>query len=203
MFWLDNISELMNPIIIPDINMTIEEKINAIIRAIIFVGLICTLLFNDMRYILFIIIIMIVSILIINYQYDKNKKIEKYLDLNDLDIVDNKKCIKPTENNPFMNPNILTTKKGNQEYAACSIHNKNINKNINKYFYEKIFRNADDIYDKSALDRQFYTVPSTTIPNNRERLGDWLYNRGPSCKEGNGSKCYNNLYNDIKNNVQI
>jgi len=47
MFWLDNISELMNPIIIPDINMTIEEKINAIIRAIIFVGLICTLVFND------------------------------------------------------------------------------------------------------------------------------------------------------------
>ena len=203
MFWLDNISELMNPIIIPDINMTIEEKINAIIRAIIFVGLICTLIFNDTRYILFIIIIMIVSILIINYQYDKNKKIEKYLDLNDLDIVDNKKCIKPTENNPFMNPNILTTKKGNQEYGACSIHNKNINKNINKYFYEKIFRNADDIYDKSTLDRQFYTVPSTTIPNNREKLGDWLYNRGPSCKEGNGSKCYNNLYNDIKNSVQI
>jgi hypothetical protein len=203
MFWLDNISELMNPIIIPDINMTIEEKINAIIRAIIFVGLICTLVFNDTRYILFIIIIMIVSILIINYQYEKNKKIEKYLDLNDLDIVDNKKCIKPTENNPFMNPNILTTKKGNQECGACSIHNKNINKNINKYFYEKIFRNADDIYDKSTLDRQFYTVPSTTIPNNREKLGDWLYNRGPSCKEGNGSKCYNNLYNDIKNSLQI
>tara|TARA_B100000497_G_scaffold96116_1_gene107921 strand:- start:5 stop:445 length:441 start_codon:yes stop_codon:yes gene_type:complete len=146
---------------------------------------------------------MIISILIINYQYEKNKKIEKYLDLNDLDIVDNKKCIKPTENNPFMNPNILTTKKGNQEYAACSIHNKNVNKNINKYFYEKIFRNADDIYDKSTLDRQFYTVASTTIPNNREKLGDWLYNRGPSCKEGNGSKCYNNLYNDIKNSVQI
>lgn len=203
MFWLDNISEFMNPIIIPDINMTIEEKINAIIRAIIFVGLICTLVFNDTRYILFIIIIMIVSILIINYQYDKNKKIEKYLDLNDLDIVDNTKCIKPTGNNPFMNPNILTTKKGNQEYGACSIHNKNINKNINKYFYEKIFRNADDIYDKSTLDRQFYTVPSTTIPNNREKLGDWLYNRGPSCKEGNSSKCYNNLYNDIKNSVQI
>lgn len=203
MFWLDNISELMNPVIIPDINMTIEEKINAIIRAIIFIGLICTLVFNDTRYILFVIIIMIVSILIINYQYEKNKKIEKYLDLNDLDIVDNKKCIKPTENNPFMNPNILTTKKGNQEYAACSIHNKNVNKNINKYFYEKIFRNADDIYDKSTLDRQFYTVASTTIPNNREKLGDWLYNRGPSCKEGNGSKCYNNLYNDIKNSVQI
>lgn len=203
MFWLDNISELMNPIIIPDINMTIEDKINAIIRAIIFVGLICTLVFNDTRYVLFVIILMIISILIINYQYEKNKKIEKYLNLNDLDIVNNKKCIKPTENNPFMNPNILTTKKGNEDYEACSINNKNVNKNINKFFYQKIFRNANDIYDKSTLDRQFYTVPSTTIPNDREKLGEWLYDRGPSCKEGNGMKCYNNLYNNIKNGVQI
>ena len=122
---------------------------------------------------------------------------------NDLDIINNKKCVKPTENNPFMNPNILTTKKGNEDYEACSIINKNVNKNINKFFYQKIFRNADDIYDKSTLDRQFYTVPSTTIPNDREKLGEWLYDRGPSCKEGNGMKCYNNLYNNIKNGVQI
>nr|QPI16561.1 MAG: hypothetical protein NIOZUU159_00050 [Virus NIOZ-UU159] len=203
MFWLDNIFELMNPVLTPDINMTIEDKINAIIRAIIFVGLICTLVFNDTRYVLFVIILMIISILIINYQYEKNKKIEKYLNLNDLDIVNNKKCIKPTENNPFMNPNILTTKKGNEDYEACSINNKNVNKNINKFFYQKIFRNADDIYDKSTLDRQFYTVPSTTIPNDREKLGEWLYVRGPTCKEGNGIKCYNNLYNNIKNGVQI
>ena len=73
MFWLDNIFELMNPVLTPDINMTIEDKINAIIRAIIFVGLICTLVFNDTRYVLFVIIVMIISILIINYQYEKNK----------------------------------------------------------------------------------------------------------------------------------
>ena len=111
MFWLDNISELMNPVIIPDINMTIEDKINAIIRAIIFVGLIYTLVFNDTRYVLFVIILMIISILIINYQYEKNKKIEKYLNLNDLDIVNNKKCIKSTENNPFYEPKYINYKK--------------------------------------------------------------------------------------------
>ena len=79
MFWIDNINELLNPVIIPNINMTIEEKINTIVRAVLFVGIICTLVLNDTRYILFIIIIMIVSILLINYQYEKNSKIEKYL----------------------------------------------------------------------------------------------------------------------------
>lgn len=197
MFWLDNINKLSMNNLIPDINMTIEEKINAIVRAVLFVGIICTLIFNDSRYILFIIIIMVLSILIINYQYDKNKKIEKYLNLNYYDIVNNKKCVKPTKNNPFMNPDI--TNINNEKYESCSINDVNTNENINNLFYSSVFRDSTDIYDKSSLDRQFYTVPSTSIPNDRETLGEWLYNRGPSCKEGSGEKCYNNLYNNIKN----
>jgi hypothetical protein len=87
--------------------MTIEEKINAIIRLILFIGIIATLIFNDSRYILFILIIMLISILIYNYQTDKNKKIEKYLNDNDLDIINNEKCVKPTQENPFMNPSLI------------------------------------------------------------------------------------------------
>ncbi len=162
MFWLDNINKLSMNNLIPDINMTIEEKINAIVRAVLFVGIICTLIFNDSRYILFIIIIMVLSILIINYQYDKNKKIEKYLNLNYYDIVNNKKCVKPTKNNPFMNPDI--TNINNEKYESCSINDINTNKNINNLFYSSVFRDSTDIYDKSSLDRQFYTVPSTSIP---------------------------------------
>jgi hypothetical protein len=203
MFWIDNINELLNPVIIPNINMTIEEKINTIVRAVLFVGIICTLVLNDTRYILFIIIIMIVSILLINYQYEKNSKIEKYLNSNDIDIVDNKKCIKPTESNPFMNPNLININDINKDLKACSIDNKKIDKDKNELFFKKVFRNSNDIYGKTSSARQFYTVPSTTIPNEREKLGSWLYERGPSCKEGNGNKCYTNLYNNIKNNMHI
>ena len=203
MFWLDNVNELIKPILTPDINMTVEEKINAIIRAVLFIGIIATLVFHDTRYVLFVIIIMILSIFLFNYEYQKNRKIEKYLDYNDLDIINNKKCVKPTISNPFMNPNILTIKDGNKDYHACSIENKNINDSMNKFFYENVFRETDDLYDKSSLDRQFYTVPSTTFPNNREKLGEWLYDRGPSCKENNGAHCYNNLYNNIKNSDKV
>ena len=58
MFWLDNLNELFNPILYPNMNMTIDEKINAIIRLILFTGIIATLIFNDSRYILFIFIYM-------------------------------------------------------------------------------------------------------------------------------------------------
>jgi hypothetical protein len=194
MFWLDNLNELFNPILYPNVNMTIDEKINAIIRLILFTGIIATLIFNDSRYILFIFIIMLISILIYNYQIDKNKRIEKYLNDNDLDIINNEKCIKPTQENPFMNPSLI----GNNKYKSCSIENEKIKDDIDYYFNNNVFRETDDLYDKSLLDRQFYTVPSTTIPNNREVLTSWLYDRGPSCKENNGEQCYNNLYNDIK-----
>jgi len=198
MFWLDNLNELFKPILIPDATMTLDDKLNAIIRFIIFIGIIATLIFNDTRYVLFVIIIMILTIFMYNYQSEKNKKIEKYLDTNDLDIVNNKKCIKPTQSNPFMNPNILSIKEGNENYQACSINTDRIKKSMNSYFNEKVFRDTNDIYDKASSERQFYTVASTTIPNHREHLGEWLYDRGPSCKENN-LKCYNNIYNDIKN----
>ena len=204
MFWLDNLNILTIPILIPDINMSFEDKLNAIIRGLLFLGIILTLVFNDSKYILFVLIIMIISIIIYNYQTDKNKKIEKYLNENNLDIIDNKKCIKPTKSNPFMNPNILDSKydENNNMFSSCSIENSKINKNMNEFFNENVFRETDDLYNKSLLSRQFYTMPSTTIPNEQGKLGDWLYNTGPSCKE-NGLTCYDNLYNDIRRSTHL
>ena len=195
MFWLDNLNILTIPLLIPDINMTFEDKLNAIIRGLLFLGIIFTLVFNDSKYILFVLIIMIISIIIYNYQYEKNKLIDKYLNENNLEIINNKKCVKPTQSNPFMTPNVLN--ENNNMFSACSIENSKISKNMDDYFNQNVFRETDDLYNKSLLPRQFYTVPSTTIPNEREKLGDWLYNKGPSCKE-NGLKCYDNIYNDIR-----
>lgn len=131
---------------------------------------------------------------------EKNKKIEKYLNDNDLDIINNEKCVKPTQENPFMNPSLIGN---NNKYDSCSIENEHIKDNIDYFFNKNVFRETDDIYDKSLLDRQFYTVPSTSIPNNREKLASWLYDRGPSCKENNGEQCYDNLYNNIKNTAHF
>lgn len=204
MFWLDNLNILTLPVLIPDINMTFEEKLNSIIRSLLFLGIIFTLVFNDSKYILFVLIIMIISIIIYNYQYEKNRQIEKYLNDNNLDIINNKKCIKPTKENPFMNLNILNGKYDgdNNMFSACSIENSKISKNIDKYFSENVFRDTDDLYNKSLLPRQFYTMPSTTIPNKREKLGDWLYNKGPSCKENN-LKCYDVKYNDLRRSSHL
>jgi hypothetical protein len=97
-----------------------------------------------------------------------------------------------------MNPNLINTK---NKFKSCSIENERVMNSINSNFEENIFRETDDIYNKSSLDRNFYTMPSTTIPSEREKYTEWLYERGSSCKENNGEQCYNNLYNNIKNAV--
>ena len=81
MFWLDNFNELFKPILYPNINMSLDEKINAVVRLILFIGIITTLVFNDSRYILFVFIIMIISIIIYNYQSEKNSKFEKFFSM--------------------------------------------------------------------------------------------------------------------------
>ena len=52
----------------------------------------------------------------------------------------------------------------------------------------------DDIYSKYNSQRQFYTMPNTSIPNKQKEFALWLYNRGPTCKEGNGYQCFANMH---------
>jgi hypothetical protein len=61
-----------------------------------------------------------------------------------------------------------------------------------------MFQNVDDIYNTQTSSRQFYTIPSSKIPNDQTLFANWLYNRGPTCKENNGIVCYNNLYKDLR-----
>lgn len=198
MFWIENLQELWKNSLTPNNYMTIEEKINAVMRFVIVIGIMATLIFNDSTYILFVLIIMMLSIVIFNYHQERVAESEKYLNTKDIDIIDNQKCYKPSIHNPFMNPNITHITENADEIKNCPIDNSDVNNAMKKYFYAHVFRETDDIYDKNLLERQFYTMPSTTIPNEREKLGDWLYNRGASCKENNGVQCYNNMYQEIR-----
>lgn len=203
MIWLENLSELTIPNFIPNNYMKFEEKLNTIIRLVLLIGIVSMLIFNDSKYILFSLIIMILSILLYNHYYENNLQTEKYLNKNNLGFIDNKVCIKPTENNPFMNPNLTDIGDDMGTIKTCSIENIEVQKSMKDIFYSKIFRDSDDIYDKNPLERQFYTVPSTTIPNDMNLLGEWLYERGPTCKENNGIRCYNNQFHDVRKSSHL
>jgi len=178
---------------LPLINMTFKEKLLAIVNLIIFLSLIFSLIFRNIIFILLGIILLIFLFYI--YLFDEQNKINtnETLSNRNLGFYDNKICVKPSLDNPFMNPSIIDYNNNNNNIKACPFNKEEINTNINTYFKENVFKDINDIYERNFSERQFYTVPSTTIPNDRKSYQEWLYYRDKTCKENNGIQCYNNI----------
>lgn len=183
-FWYNNIDILWKDdnwkIIIPSSNMGLNEKLNALVRLSILIGVIQWMLSYNSKFLYIPIICAILSILI-----HENKNIsEKFTNNNEIDTV------KPTKDNPLMNYNIITDfPKRNP--AEKSYNNPKIKDNIKEKFNNNLYRDVSDLYGKNNSQRQFYTMPSTTNPNNQTAFAKWCFDTGPTCKEDT-IKCVNN-----------
>ena len=109
--------------------------------------------------------------------------------------INNKKVVKPTVDNPFMNPSPVAPRDIGPPLAPLS---KKTEKLIENTFNTNLFKDANDIFNHRNGFRQFYTVPGNTFPNNRDTFMKWCYSRPKACKEGNGEQCYDNLYRDLR-----
>ena len=92
-----------------------------------------------------------------------------------------------------MNPSLADLTFNPDKPGACDVTNDKIKENIDNKFNRRIFKDVNDLFNNQSSQRQFYTVASTTIPNDQGGFADWLYNRGPSCKDGNGDQCWRNV----------
>ena len=108
----------------------------------------------------------------------------------------NYSCKKPTKDNPFMNPDIDDYEK-NEPVVACNTDDEDIPEKITKSFKEDMYLNYDDTFEKKNFQRQFLTIPNTTIPNHQTEFAEWLFKTDEICKE-NQEKCLK--YTDIRYN---
>ena len=195
--WYNDIQQFITSqnyfVIIPLSQMSLEDKLNAILRFFLYFGIVLALLKNNYKYLLFPIIVGLLTIIIYKYEQNKKKIIETELERNSLDIVENKVCTRVTVDNPFMNPSLVDLTFNPDKPGACDVTNDKIKDNIDDKFNRRIFRDVNDLFNNQTSQRQFYTVASTTIPNDQGGFADWLYNRGPSCKDGNGDQCWRNV----------
>ncbi len=110
----------------------------------------------------------------------------------------------PTPRNPFMNvlptdyPRNVYSKvhEKSQEYnpdrpAAAPTDDPMVNAQLDDFFRTNFFNDPTDVFGKNQSQRQFITMPSTTIPNDRESYQNWLYKMYPEpCKAGGREACY-------------
>ena len=174
--------------------MTFKAQIISIAVFIVIIGLILSLITRHIAFLLFGIIIDLFLLYV--YMYDKHVKKEtrEQLEIQNRDIINDTICIKPTKNNPFMNPTIVDISNNtNKNYKACDIDNVRVKNAIDTYFSGGVYRDVNDLYDRHFSSRQFYTTPATSIPNDQEAFSKWLYARRKTCKENNGEQCFNNI----------
>jgi hypothetical protein len=83
---------------------------------------------------------------------------------------------------------------------ACDSSSPSVKNEIETNFNNNLFRDVQDVFGKSSSQRQFFTMPWTTIPNDRESFQQWLYLSPATCKE-NSDNCLN--YEDIRGKPQV
>jgi len=96
----------------------------------------------------------------------------------------------PTPRNPFMNVLIDEIKYNPTRAEAAPIDSPTVKATLDDFFRVQWFSDPTDVFGKSQSQRQFITMPSSTIPNDRESLQNWLYKiPGKTCKEGGREAC--------------
>lgn len=199
-FWLDDPALFISDYekvfkIIPEKHMSLTEQLNATLRFSIYFSVVIFIIKHDVRTFLFIIFIAFLTILIKNNT--DNEKWNKKKLMENLELSENKNtgefCNKSTKDNPFMNVMFDDYLKFPNRPPACNITKDSVKKKTEKNFASAIFNDVEDIYGRNTHNRQFFTMPVTTIPNDQKKFAESLYMRNPST-EATHKQRHNNYY---------
>lgn len=96
----------------------------------------------------------------------------------------------PSGKNPFMNVLVDEIKYNPKRAPAASVLNPSVSVKLDDFFHTEFVNDPTDVFGKTQSQRQFYTMPSTTVPNDQGSYQDWLYKiPGKTCKEGGREAC--------------
>jgi hypothetical protein len=207
-FWGTNPNILISSLdFFPVETMTYSQKLNAITRAVIVLGIILFLLTQNVR-LLAVLAITVASLYFIGR--DKTKEQEKFTPAEEVlkqhGIIrdDDNLFDQPDPTNPFSNPLIGgdPTKKPAPPAFSEKINEK-ILKNAKTMVQElnpgqpdiadKLFQDLGEQYVFEQSMRQFNSNPSTTVANDQTGFAEFCYGSMVSCREGNLFACSRNL----------
>ena len=201
--WYKDIKNLINEKtydkFFPSASMTYTEKLNSIVRLSIYFAIILLVIKKDTNVLFVPLLAAIFTYMLYVGDIKKIKAGEDFLTTMNLqkDVHTSELCHKPTDNNPFMNILMSDYTQNPKRAKACDVSQAPVRKMTQKYFNHNLYRDVSDVFHKNASDRNYYTMPSTEIPNAQDKFLKFTYNIDQTCKEGNGRICYANSYRNI------
>jgi len=199
-FWTNDISILFQydrlEFFWPKQDMHIDEKLNSLVRLALYISIALSLNSKNTNWFFLFIIALILSIVINKYTENHNYR-EHLSNKGNL----KKDYVIPTKNNPFMNVLVTDYKDNPHRDSEISKHvyfdndeeRGKIQKSIKQNFKNNLYKDVSDVFGRMNSERQFYTTPITTIPNDQGGFASWLYGRPKTCKENSGEQCYKNI----------
>lgn len=103
--------------------------------------------------------------------------------------------VQPTQANPYMNVLMSDYARFPNRPPAADLGVPQVSQNAETCWEHDLYRDQNDVFNRNTTSRQFFTMPNTTIPNDQEGFARWLYQRGPTCKEGSGDACNARVFN--------
>lgn len=182
--------------ILPESGTPLQEQINAMMRFAIYFGVLLSLFHRSVLPAVYIISGMAIFTVLLDY-HDKQKNasidgFKKRLNLATKDGDEERFCTLPTRDNPFMNVMPADNADFPDRPEACDVTAPDVQEDVDRNFFHKLYRNSDDIYGREVSSRQFYTMPVTTIPNDSVGFAEWLYLRDDIdgvCRGGDPLAC--------------
>lgn len=206
MFWINDISKLYNEPFdfFPDSNGTKEERLNSITRLSLYITIALVLVKRDYNYIWVFICTVIITLML------NSSKIDYLSNLSNTAIeppvitipkIDPGIKSEPTWENPFMNATVgellKTDSNGNilPKPEALNLTDPAVKEKVEKLFFQGSDspQSISDFYNRDGGRHQFYSMPSTSIPGNREDFQNWLYKMPARCKEQGDCLLYEDL----------
>lgn len=185
-------------------NMTKIEKLNAIVRFFIYTSIVSILYTNNPKYTLLILFALLLTYFIYvnsTENFDCNDPIQNSTPGGESD--EDLTPVKPTINNPFMNPSIFDdiTKWKPTDYSDNTQVSNEVKKDIYNKFSYNLYKDVSDVFDTNNDLRTYYTVPNNIT--NYDKFLKFIYkdfNHGSKQSTYNGFK---NNYKNLKSQRQI
>ena len=202
-FWADRPSILIERDrlmeFVPTNVMTTEEKLNALSRFLLYSGVLLVLIYENLNMI-YVTLVGLTLMYLIYQHYPNLQKGGNRDGVND-GAPTPMTFTGSTPSNPFMNVLLSDYVHDSNRGPADIITKEGVERQVDSNFNKGLYRDVDDIWDRANSQRQYYTMPATTIPNDQGGFAKWLYGSPASCREGNMERCLK--YEDVRQHGHI
>ena len=213
-FWFKDISILYNKNylleIIPKKEYDFNRKLNAVVRFTIFYAILLYIFRKDKNILCLPFITIVITVFL--HKTSKSEGQDKAMDnlmnvtnktkLDEIDLmideINTDVFREPTIDNPMMNQNVFELY--DDKEAIPTYNNPGVKRVVEETLDSQIFKDSNDLFNRRNSQRQWYTMPNTEAMNKQTEFAKWCYMTPPTCKEGNGLQCANNLHPRLNRN---